>query len=508
MSLLLNQLRFRNALLPLLLLGLASLPPALAQAPAAGLPAPRPEFVHVRPDQMPELPGGGGQAAVLAALVRQVEYPADARRYGVEGTSPVAFTVRADGSVTDAVVPFGLGHGCDQALLAAVRRLPRFTPGRHRGQAVTVRVSYWVRFELDGRILPGTTPQDPFAVETSRPEPPQPRFVPADTSRVYAHAERMPTLPDGNGLYALDTWVQRGLTLPPEVREGRLEGRVFVAFTIGTSGAVRDVKVVKPLSAAADAAACRAVAAVRFRPATQGGQPVAVRQTVPVAFFGPRHVYGKAPGQNPKAAVSDFDAYFDQHMQVPTELAGKQGRRMQVAFVVLPDGRTDSAQVVFPRPPNDCPTCDVEALRLVRGLPRYEPGRNERGEPIAVAQQVDIRMPPARTDSTGIVYTYVEQMPTLPGETGGTAAISAAVQRNLVLPAGLPAGTQRVFVTFDVGPSGFVMPKSIKVMKSLSPAADAAAVAAVAKLPRLQGGRQNGRPVSVNLTLPVVFAKP
>lgn len=338
---------------------------------------------------------------------------------------------------------------------------------------------------------------------------PQPRFLAADTGRVYVRVERMPTLPDGNGLYALLAWVQRTLTPPPEVRGGRLEGRVLVGFTIGASGVVRDAKVVKSLSAATDAAACRAVAAVRFRPATQNGQAVAVSYTVPVDFYGPNHVYGRAPGENPKAAVADFDAYFEQHMQLPAAaLAGKQARRVSVAFVVLPDGRPDSARLVSTPLLHDCPACDAEALRLVRGLPRYQPGRNERGEPVAVSQQVDMRMPPARTDSTGLLYTYVEQMPALPGG-GGQAAISAAVQRNLLVPPDLPAGTNRVFVTFVVGPSGFVMANSIGVVQAgRYPSADAAAVAAVARLPRLQGGRQNGRPVSVSLTLPVVFTKP
>ena len=346
----------------------------------------------------------------------------------------------------------------------------------------------------------------------------QPRAVATDTSRVYDQAERMPTLPDGNGLYALPTWVQRKLVPPPEVRGGRLTGRVLVSFTIGASGVVRDAKAVQSLSAATDIAACRAVAAIRFRPATQNGQAVAVSYTVPVDFYGPNHVYSKAPGENPKAAVADFDAYFEQHMQLPAvALAGKQARQVSVAFVVMPDGRPDSARLVSTPLLHDCPACDAEALRLVRGLPRYQPGRNERSEPVAVIQEVSMRMPPARTDSTGMLYTYVEQMPALRGNEGQAAIgataqhnlLLAAVQRNLLLPPDLPTGTTRVFVTFTVGPSGFIMPNSIQVAKAGSyPSADAAAVAAVARLPRLQGGRQSGRPVSVSLTLPVVFTKP
>lgn len=264
----------------------------------------------------------------------------------------------------------------------------------------------------------------------------------------------------------------------------------------------------KSLSAATDAAACRAVAATRFRPATQNGQAVAVSHVVPVDFFGPNHVYARATGELAKSAVPDLEAYFEQRMQLPASVvAGTRRRRVSVAFVVLPDGRPDSARIVSIPLLHDCPACDAEALRLVRNLPRYQPARNERGEPVAVVQEVGMYMP--RLDSASLVYTYVEQMPALAGGGGGYAAIAAEMQRNVLVPSDLPVGTSRVFVTFVVGPSGFVMPKSIRVERpSGYPSADAAAMAAVGRLPRLQSGRQNGRPVSVGFTLPVVFTKP
>jgi TonB family protein len=46
------------------------------------------------------------------------------------------------------------------------------------------------------------------------------------------------------------------------------------------------------------------------------------------------------------------------------------------------------------------------------------------------------------------------------------------------------------------------------VTQRLSPACDAAALAAVAKMPRLQPGRYQGQPVAVLLTLPVMFLSP
>jgi hypothetical protein len=54
-----------------------------------------------------------------------------------------------------------------------------------------------------------------------------------------------------------------------------------------------------------------------------------------------------------------------------------------------------------------------------------------------------------------------------------------------------------------VGPSGVI--HAIKVVRGLSAACDAAAVAAVQKLPRFVGGRLNGQPATVSITVPDLF---
>lgn len=102
-------------------------------------------------------------------------------------------------------------------------------------------------------------------------------------------------------------------------------------------------------------------------------------------------------------------------------------------------------------------------------------------------------------------YTYVEQMPELPGG-GGTGAIVQAVLARLVWPAGSPDKAivgGRVFAQFTVDAAGAV--RDARIIKGLAPAFDAATLAAIAKLPRFVPGRQNGRAVAVSFTIPVSF---
>lgn len=134
--------------------GLPRLPPALREgkpvAVRVGLtirypnPPPSkmytagPNRVYAYAEQMPQLPTGGGGAAIVMAIQQHLEYPAAARAAGIAGRVYVRFVVGADGKVRDAQVTKGLGHGCDEAALAAVRQLPDFTPGRQNGCPVAV----------------------------------------------------------------------------------------------------------------------------------------------------------------------------------------------------------------------------------------------------------------------------------------------------------------------------------------------------------------------------------
>ena len=94
--------------------------------------------VYAYAEQMPQLATGGGGAAIVAAIQEHLEYPAAARAAGVAGRVYVRFVVGADGKIADAKVLQGIGHGCDEAALAAVRQLPEFRPGRQNGCPVAV----------------------------------------------------------------------------------------------------------------------------------------------------------------------------------------------------------------------------------------------------------------------------------------------------------------------------------------------------------------------------------
>jgi protein TonB len=96
-------------------------------------------FVAV--EEMPEPIGG------IQAIQSKIKYPEIAKRAGVEGKVYVLAFVDEKGAVTDVKLLKGLGAGCDEEALNAVRQT-KFKPGKQRGKAVKVQVSIPIVFKL------------------------------------------------------------------------------------------------------------------------------------------------------------------------------------------------------------------------------------------------------------------------------------------------------------------------------------------------------------------------
>jgi protein TonB len=98
-------------------------------------------------EDQPAFPGG--EEARIRYLQDNLRYPQMAREAGIQGTVFVTFVVERDGSVTDVRVLRGIGGGCDEEAVRVVRNMPRWEPGRQRGQAVRVQFNMPIRFVLN-----------------------------------------------------------------------------------------------------------------------------------------------------------------------------------------------------------------------------------------------------------------------------------------------------------------------------------------------------------------------
>lgn len=103
---------------------------------------PNPVYTYV--EQMPTLNGQHALLASTAAITRSVVVPTNAPA----GRVFVQFVVTKAGAVSQPHVVKGLRADVDSAVVAATRKLPRFTPGKQNGRVVAVSLTLPVTFPV------------------------------------------------------------------------------------------------------------------------------------------------------------------------------------------------------------------------------------------------------------------------------------------------------------------------------------------------------------------------
>jgi protein TonB len=83
----------------------------------------------------------------MEAIYRHVTYPEIARKAGIEGRVVLQFIVDERGNVVNPIVIRGIGGGCDEAALEAIKNV-KFTPGLQRGRPVKVQYQLPIVFRL------------------------------------------------------------------------------------------------------------------------------------------------------------------------------------------------------------------------------------------------------------------------------------------------------------------------------------------------------------------------
>ncbi|MBR1877423.1 MAG: TonB family protein [Paludibacteraceae bacterium] len=104
-----------------------------------------PLFVVV--EQMPQFPGG--QQAMSQFLSETVKYPVVAYENNIQGRVIVQFVVNKDGSISDVeVVRSGGDPSLDKEAVRVVKYMPKWRPGKQKGNPVRVKYTMPVTFSI------------------------------------------------------------------------------------------------------------------------------------------------------------------------------------------------------------------------------------------------------------------------------------------------------------------------------------------------------------------------
>jgi protein TonB len=93
-------------------------------------------------EEMPSPIGG------MPAIIKLISYPTIAKNANVEGKVFVLAYINEKGGVDDVKVLKGIGGGCDEAAIDAVKK-SKFTPGKNGGVNVKVKLSLTITFKIN-----------------------------------------------------------------------------------------------------------------------------------------------------------------------------------------------------------------------------------------------------------------------------------------------------------------------------------------------------------------------
>lgn len=113
-----------------------------------------------------------------------------------------------------------------------------------------------------------------------------------------------------------------------------------------------------------------------------------------------------------------------------------------------------------------------------------------------------VEMPPVEEEAEPDFFTIVEDMPAFPG---GDAALLKYIAENVKYPpiAKENGITGVVYVSYIVDRDGSV--KDVKVVRGADPFLDKEAIRVVKTLKGYKPGKQRGKPVPVQFTIPIRF---
>jgi len=229
-----------------------------------------------------------------------------------------------------------------------------------------------------------------------------------DSTQLIDYVETIPQFPGGD--IALLKFLSENINYPEEAAEQGIQGRVVLRFVIKANGSIGKIEVFKSLYPKCDEEAIRVVKMMpKWIPAKQNGKPTNIYYHLPVVFKIPKNVpvnktdsvqdipvisqekyYSKDSTQIIYSKVETMPQFpggdmallkfLSKNINYPREaIMNEIQGRVALRFTVTPDGSIENIEIQK----SLYPICDREALRVVKKMPKWIPGKQD-GIPVYV----------------------------------------------------------------------------------------------------------------------------
>lgn len=100
-------------------------------------------------EQMPYFPGGESE---MTKFIREnIQYPASAKEYGIQGRVILRFVVTETGTIENITVLRSLDPACDKEAIRLLKSMPKWIPGKQNDEIVSVYYTLPIAFKLQTR---------------------------------------------------------------------------------------------------------------------------------------------------------------------------------------------------------------------------------------------------------------------------------------------------------------------------------------------------------------------
>jgi TonB family protein len=218
-------------------------------------------------EEMPLFNGGDPAVEFLKYIGENLRYPKSAAEKGITGRVIVQFTVNSRGKVDEVGVIRGSDPDLDGEALRVVAGSPDWTPGKQKGNPVSVVFTFPVNFSLYD-------------------SPPSPKpYVTESGEELFYIVEEMPKFNGGDPKKEFPKFIAENLRYPPEEAANKRSGLVIVQFRILPDGRLANPAVVASAGQYFDAEALRVLnLSPLWTPGKQRGEAVTVLFTFPMHF--------------------------------------------------------------------------------------------------------------------------------------------------------------------------------------------------------------------------------
>lgn len=222
------------------------------------------EVVEVQP----QFPGGIEELSKF--LSDNIRYPTEAQEKNIQGRVIARFVVEKDGSLSTFTVMRGVDPLLDNEAIRVLKQMPKWIPGKQRGEVARVVITLPVVFRLQGE-------DDKKSSANSVPD------KESASNNIFEVVDNQPQFLGGNE--ALNKWLSDNIKYPVVAQENGIQGRVIVRFVVEKDGSITDIQVVRGVDPSLDKESVRVIGTMpKWKPGTQRGQAVRTYFTLPVVY--------------------------------------------------------------------------------------------------------------------------------------------------------------------------------------------------------------------------------